>query len=300
MAHKPLSMILKHVLLTFFTIIVLYAIPNRYAHSLDLQAQIGKLKSGAEIEKYLLGHQSIQDGDDVKAFIDSTANTLLAGKAEQDRVDLYLEIVRCEALFDRKYDDLSRRYRDATSSLLGRIQKSLELEDLVAPLLRMFEESPQPLKGVAGQKLYFLNLRSATDLLEPMILDNLENPDGKEIQTLFDFRGGDLILSMARLTGAATESIRMDERNLRGINREKGRLSMAEARLKGWKPKEEVLKIISDYALDDRWWVRRWAVEVMKDSPPHCRPELLSKLQTDPHPIVREAALEVKCATSAE
>jgi hypothetical protein len=60
------------------------------------------------------------------------------------------------------------------------------------------------------------------------------------------------------------------------------------------------MQIIKDLAADDRWWMRRWGVEVMKDSPPHCRPDLLERLRQDPHPLVREVAMEVECPDSQE
>jgi hypothetical protein len=156
------------------------------------------------------------------------------------------------------------------------------------------------LRGLAIHRLTTLTEQNLVDFLEGMILANLKTPNATRVQTLLDMCERDVILKMSALSDAPKTVSDADRKALDTLHEDYLRLTSGFARIHGWRGSEEAMQIIKDLAADDRWWMRRWGVEVMKDSPPHCRPDLLERLRQDPHPLVREVAMEVECPDSQE
>jgi HEAT repeat protein len=247
------------------------------------------------LNAYLEGYQTKSGHVEIKDYLDSSTKEFVVGNSNMERIELFVDTIRCEALFDGMYDRESEDCGRACSSLSWEVQKTLTTEEVVPLLFHLVEEASGPVRRIARQRLYAINERSQTDILEPMFAESLESPEAKHIQTLLDLRGRQMILQMSALAGAASSTLETDKRNLDKVNSDNLRLKSVYAQQHRLNPKEDVLQIVVGFADDDRWWVRRWAVEVMKDSKPHCIPELLEQLRNDSHPVVREAAQEVDC-----
>jgi hypothetical protein len=220
-----------------------------------------------------------------------------------DEIDIYqfmLDTIKWESMISNDDGDGPEKYR-LCHRIVGWMIQSASAEKLGHILLSQLKTDDVAFKEALYWHLKHLYGQNPSyEFLKPILAKNPDNPPKEIVDFMFTVSRDLAYKTFSEVYGEPKDSFELFIERSRIIAKDIIKNRGRRPEVLPVKTDEEAEDQLAILAQDDRWYARRYAVEVMKDSPPHCREVLVQLLRQDPHPLVREAAQEVECPVPKE
>ncbi|MCA9444407.1 MAG: hypothetical protein KC964_26700 [Candidatus Omnitrophica bacterium] len=214
----------------------------------------------------------------------------------ENRINLAVEVVEMEAM-NGGPDQHRTSHDNPYGTLYAVVLKSASREELIDPFFELTARGDPILSRTAKRRLHFLAGPKAFSPFLPLLVKSKETPRQEIVDFMFETYPKNAVETLSEVYEESVpkrEIDRLGTNILRDVQLKNFITSRSGVDLE--QVDRDAAEALEQMLEDDRWWFRRFVVDMVRRCPAYCERDYLERLKDDPSPLVREAAREVDCA----